>query len=108
MIKLTKLTLIVFQGEGYSIINGEKLEWEKGDVFFSPAWLEHEHCNTSDHENAVLYTIQDVPTVSGMGTWFLEEPVGTKTQHVVDEEVTNKDDILPKNKSAFLILIETR
>lgn len=87
---------IVFEGEGYSIINGEKIEWEKGDVFVSPAWLSHEHCNTSDHENAVLYTIQDVPTVSGMGTWFLEEPVGSGAKHVVKENITNKNDILPQ------------
>src|SRR5699024_7100207 len=87
---------VVFEGEGYSIINGEKIEWEKGDVFFSPAWLEHEHCNTSDSENAVLYTFQDVPTVSGMGAWFLEEPVGSGTKHVVQEEVSNKRDILPE------------
>src|SRR5699024_3330123 len=39
---------IVFEGQGYSIINGEKIDWEKGDVFYSPAWLSHEHCNTSD------------------------------------------------------------
>src|SRR5690625_601100 len=87
---------IVFEGKGYSIINGEKIEWEKGDVFFSPAWLEHEHCNTSDTENAVLYTIQDVPTVSGMGTWFLEEPVGAGPKHVVAEGVDVDKDILPE------------
>lgn len=87
---------IVFQGQGYSIIDGEKIEWKKGDVFFSPAWLAHEHCNTSDHENAVLYTIQDVPTVSGMGTWFLEEPVGAGPQHVVEEALNDKSDILPE------------
>ncbi|SFE53899.1 cupin domain-containing protein [Alteribacillus iranensis] len=87
---------IVFEGKGYSVIDGEKIEWEKGDVFFSPAWLEHEHCNSSDSENAILYTIQDVPTVSGMGAWFLEEPVGTKPQHVVEDEVTDKDSILPE------------
>src|SRR5699024_3133289 len=87
---------IVFEGQGYSIIDGEKIEWEKGDVFYYPAWLSHEHCNTSDHENAVLYTIQDVPTVSRMGTWYLEEPVGTKVQHVVQEKVTDKETIVPK------------
>lgn len=86
---------IVFEGEGYSMIDGEKVDWEKGDVFYSPAWLEHEHCNTSDHESAVLYTIQDVPTVSGMGAWFLEEPVGSGATHVVKGEA-KKEDILPE------------
>src|SRR5690625_2730444 len=86
---------IVFEGEGYSIIDGEKIEWEKGDIFYSPAWLSHEHCNTSDNVSAVLYTIQDVPTVSGMGAWFLEEPVGSGATHVVQEEA-KEEDILPQ------------
>lgn len=81
---------LVFQGEGYSIIDGEKIEWAKGDLLYAPAWLEHEHCNTSEHEDAILYTIQDVPHVSGMGTWFLEEPVGTGTNHVVKEKIKSK------------------
>lgn len=82
--KHTNLAIfLVFQGEGYSIIEGEKLEWTKGDVLFAPAWLEHEHCNTSEDEDAILYTIQDVPQVSGMGNWFIEEPVGTSPQHIV-------------------------
>lgn len=85
---------IVFEGEGYSIIDGEKIEWEKGDVFLAPAWLSHEHCNTSDHEKAVLYTIQDVPTVSGMGAWFLEEPVGSGAKHVVEGSAKKKE-VLP-------------
>jgi len=74
---------IVFEGEGESIVDGEKIEWAKGDVFFAPAFLSHEHLNTSKTENAILYTIQDVPTVAGMGAWFLEEPVGTEPKHVI-------------------------
>lgn len=85
---------VVFEGKGYSIIEGEKIEWEKGDVFYSPAWLEHEHCNTSDQEDAVLYTFQNVPNVSRMGSWFLEEPVGSGPKRVV--EGTDKSDILPE------------
>src|SRR5699024_3965075 len=85
---------VVFEGEGYSIIEGEKIEWEKGDVFFAPAWLEHEHCNTSDHEDAVLYTFQDVSNLSRTGAWFLEEPVGSGPVRVVAG--TDKSDIIPE------------
>lgn len=87
---------IVFQGEGYSVVEGEKFEWEKGDVFYAPAWLSHEHCNTSDNEDAILYTVQDVPTVSGMGSWFLEEPVGSGAKHVVSG--INQSDVVPGQK----------
>src|SRR5699024_4711806 len=41
---------LVFEGEGYSIIDGEKIEWEKGDLVLAPAWSEHEHCNSSETE----------------------------------------------------------
>src|SRR5699024_1418309 len=85
---------IVFEGEGYSIIDGEKLEWETGDVFLSPPWLSHEHCNTSHTGSGVWYTIQDVPTVASMGSWFLEEPVGTEPQHVAEQGVKDKNSIL--------------
>jgi len=74
---------IVFKGQGYSIVDGEKLEWEAGDVFLAPPWSAHEHCNTSETEDAILYTVQDVPVVSGMGVWFLEEPIGSPSRHIV-------------------------
>lgn len=88
---------IVFEGQGYSVIEGEKFEWEKGDVFFAPPWLAHEHCNTSEDEDAILYTIQDVPTVSRMGAWFLEEPVGSGAKRILSG--VSQSDVVPgKNK----------
>lgn len=74
---------IVKEGEGYSIIDGEKIEWAAGDVFFAPPWSAHEHCNTSDTERAILYTIQDVPAVARMGVSFFEQPVDSGPKHVV-------------------------
>lgn len=75
----------VKQGKGYSIVDGEKLEWGVGDLVIAPAWSEHEHANTSESEDAVLVTFQDVPHVSNLRTWFFEEPVGTETRHVVGD-----------------------
>lgn len=37
---------LVFQGEGYSIVDGEKIELKKGDLFLAPPCSAHEHCNT--------------------------------------------------------------
>ncbi|HLQ96003.1 MAG TPA: cupin domain-containing protein [Pseudogracilibacillus sp.] len=85
---------VVFEGEGYSIIEGEKIEWEKGDVFFAPAWLSHEHCNTSEDQDAVLYTFQDVTELSRTGSWFLEEPTDSGAERIV--EGTAESDILPE------------
>jgi len=77
---------LVLQGIGYSIIDNQKFEWEKGDMVMAPAWSEHEHCNTSDTESAILVTFQDVPLVNGLGVMFLEEPIGTPIRHVVRKD----------------------
>jgi gentisate 1,2-dioxygenase len=52
---------VVHNGSGYSIINGEKFEWSKGDFFVVPTWAWHEHVNTSDQEEALLFSINDLP-----------------------------------------------
>lgn len=72
---------IVRQGSGYSIVEGEKIEWQAGDVFFVPPWSRHEHCNSSETERAVLYTVQDVPTVTDMGVWFFQGQGGKEFKH---------------------------
>ncbi|WP_240373995.1 cupin domain-containing protein [Bacillus piscicola] len=83
----TNLALsIIVKGEGYSIIDGEKVEWEAGDVFIASPWSEHEHCNTSETEQALFYTIQDVPVVSKMGTWFRESPIGAPKSHIIKNQ----------------------
>lgn len=85
---------VVFEGEGYSIVEGEKVEWEKGDVFYAPAWLAHEHCNTSEDQDAVLYTFQDVSELSRTGAWFLEEPVDSGAKRIVAG--TDESDMIPE------------
>lgn len=77
---------IIVKGEGYSIIDGEKIEWEAGDVFIAPPWSEHEHCNTSETEQALFYTIQDVPVVSKLGIWFRESPETPKAHVLADDK----------------------
>lgn len=79
----TALSIIV-KGEGYSIVDGEKIEWKAGDVFIAPPWTDHEHCNTSETEQAMFFTIQDVPVVSMMGTWFRESPEQPQSHIVAD------------------------
>ncbi|PLS18537.1 cupin [Bacillus sp. M6-12] len=56
----------VFRGSGYSIINGTKFEWSKGDVFVVPTWAWHEHVNTSE-EPSYLFSINDLPIMELLG-----------------------------------------
>ncbi|MBA4537494.1 cupin domain-containing protein [Bacillus aquiflavi] len=48
----------VFKGSGYTIINGVRFDWTKGDYFVVPNWAWHEHVATSD---TYLFSINDLP-----------------------------------------------
>jgi len=38
----------VVEGSGYSVVAGQRLDWEDKDVFCVPSWTFHEHVNTGD------------------------------------------------------------
>ncbi|WP_318509079.1 cupin domain-containing protein [Bacillus sp. T3] len=48
----------VKDGEGYSIINGVRFDWTKGDYFVVPNWAWHEHVATKD---TYLFSVNDLP-----------------------------------------------
>lgn len=50
----------VFSGKGYSVINGTRFDWSKGDIFVVPPWAWHEHVNDSSEE-ALLFSASDLP-----------------------------------------------
>lgn len=51
----------VYRGSGYTIMNGVRFDWKAGDIFALPAWTWHEHVNTSETEEAVLFSTNDLP-----------------------------------------------
>ncbi|MEB3101525.1 cupin domain-containing protein [Ferviditalea candida] len=55
----------VFRGSGYTIINGVRFDWSKGDYFVVPNWAWHEHVNTSS-EDALLFSTSDLPIMEKM------------------------------------------
>lgn len=61
----------VLEGEGFTEVDGVRLEWKRNDVFTVPGWLWHEHRNTTAH-NAFLYSVTDEPTMRKLGL-FREE-----------------------------------
>ncbi len=58
----------VFEGEGWSVINGRRFNWKQGDFFCVPTWSWHEHANTSSHD-AVLFSVQDTPVFQAFGLY---------------------------------------
>jgi gentisate 1,2-dioxygenase len=62
----------VFEGEGATIIDGERLEWHKGDIFAIPPWSWHAHENTSSADT-ILFSIDDWPAKTKLGFYLKEE-----------------------------------
>lgn len=59
---------LAFSGKGYSVINGERLDWEQGDFFVVPPWAWHEHANDTDGES-ILFAIHDAPVMKALGLY---------------------------------------
>ena len=59
----------VFEGQGATIINGTRFEWQQGDMFVIPSWAIHEHCNTSPGERAILFSMHDTPVMVALNKY---------------------------------------
>jgi gentisate 1,2-dioxygenase len=62
----------VVQGEGATIIDGQRFVWSKGDIIALPPWALHEHANSSSNKDAVLFSIQDTPVFQALGLYYEE------------------------------------
>ena len=56
----------VVEGEGYSIVDGQRLDWSEKDVFCVPGWAFHEHVNSSAVNPAVLFSFTDAPVLQAL------------------------------------------
>jgi gentisate 1,2-dioxygenase len=65
----------VFEGEGATTVDGERIEWHKGDLFALPPWIWHSHENTSD-EPTVMFSVDDWPALSKLGFYRKEGAAG--------------------------------
>ncbi len=66
----------VHEGRGYSVIDGVKFEWEKGDFFIIPSWCWHEHVNLEDGHSH-LFSVHDTPIMENF-SWQREEEADHK------------------------------
>lgn len=56
----------IFEGSGFTIINGQQFEWEKGDFLVIPPWSWHEHHNTGA-QDAYMFSLNDRPIMEVLG-----------------------------------------
>jgi gentisate 1,2-dioxygenase len=75
----------VVQGEGATVVDGQRFVWSKRDIIALPPWALHEHANTSSSEDAVLFSIQDTPVLQALGLYY-EEALSENGGH---QEVTS-------------------
>jgi gentisate 1,2-dioxygenase len=59
----------VFRGRGYSVVGGQRLDWEQGDIFAVPTWAWHEHANASPSDEAILFSINDLPPMQALALY---------------------------------------
>jgi gentisate 1,2-dioxygenase len=56
-----------FEGRGYSVINGRRFNWERGDFFVVPEWAWHEHAAVEGE--AILFSVHDTPILKPLGLY---------------------------------------
>lgn len=67
------------EGEGYTQIGEERINWTKSDTFCVPAWEGHQHFNSSD-QRVFLFSFSDRPLLEKLGMFRREENVGGNRQ----------------------------
>ena len=59
--------IYIISGIGYSVVEGNKVEWESGDIIYAPPWSWHQHFNT-DPDNEVRYVAYtNAPLLQNVG-----------------------------------------
>lgn len=74
-----------FKGSGYSIINGVRFDWSKGDYFIVPNWAWHEHVVTS-WEDAYLFSVSDLPIMEKFNVQREEGYLGNDGHQEIRDE----------------------
>ncbi len=64
---------LVIRGEGRTLIDGIEIDWGPRDGFCIPNWAWHHHVNGSASEEAVLFSVHDIPMLRALGL-YREEP----------------------------------
>ena len=63
----------VIRGEGTTVVGDTELNWGPNDSFCVPNWAWHRHINRSTTSEALLFTVNDMPTLAALDL-YREEP----------------------------------
>ena len=69
MKQTASLLVAPFEGHGYSLIGGKRVDWERFDTVAVPGGEWAEHVNASDREPAILFVASDEPTLKSLALY---------------------------------------
>ncbi|MGH7187116.1 MAG: cupin domain-containing protein, partial [Pseudomonadota bacterium] len=58
-----------FEGHGYSVIDGARLDWARFDTLAVPGGAWCEHANASNTQPAILFVASDEPTLKALALY---------------------------------------
>ncbi len=65
--------LYVIEGQGWTEVEDERVEWKAGDAVYIPSWAWHRHQNMSDSEPAKYIACENAPQLQNLGVALREE-----------------------------------
>jgi len=68
--------MFILDGRGYSIIEGEKVEWEAGDALHIPPWSWHQHFNSDTDRDIRYLGATNAPLLQNIGGIAQREEAG--------------------------------
>ena len=68
--------MFILDGRGYSVIEGEKVEWEAGDALHIPPWSWHQHFNSDTQREIRYLAATNSPLLQNVGGIAQREEAG--------------------------------
>lgn len=68
----TEAIIYILSGRGYSIIEGNKYEWKKGDIIAVPTFVWHQHANTDPDLPARFLAVSNNPLMKSLAMYRME------------------------------------
>jgi quercetin dioxygenase-like cupin family protein len=65
--------LYVLEGQGYTLVEDRRVDWQAGDAVYIPVWAWHHHVNLDDKYSAKYLACENAPMLQNMGRLALRE-----------------------------------
>jgi gentisate 1,2-dioxygenase len=73
--------IYIIEGNGYSVVEGNKVEWEAGDIIYAPPWSWHQHFNTDPDKVVQFLCGTNAPLLQSVGEIDCREEADSKGRY---------------------------